>query len=253
MKIIFNLTQGPDHYEVRSNGERLQLYRNDVHHSQWDPTQPLYGCVWDLMTLPALYRPKKSIKNALLLGFGAGAVALKLQKLVKPEKIVGVELDLVHLDIAKNIFKSSVGCELFKADANKWVQDEVSKPEFPAFDLIIDDLYRDVNNRSVPLSLEWYKSLAKLANPDCTIVFNTTNPGEEIPQFEPFLEDSLLHERFSHSKVFRRHASLNAIVAFSSVPFEEMTLNKRLTEILSHYPKCTVTIDDYLISDIDGS
>lgn len=236
MKTVFDLKQGSDHYEVRSDNETLQLL------PQWHTS---------------LAMESKSTTVWLCLGPDDTSCIIPTKRKHKKHIVAwiwcrrcGIELDPVHLHIAENIFKSSVGCELFNTDAHEWVQDEVSKSEVAVFDLIIDDLYHDIGTRGVPLNLGWYKKLAKLANTNCTIVFNITNPEERIPHLKPFLEDSLLHEQFPHSKVFRRNHSQNAIVAFGSVPFDKVTLDERLTEIFSDYPKCAVVADEYLISDI---
>ena len=250
MEIIWDQTCGLDHYEVHSDGEMLRLYRNHVHHSQWNPNRPLYGCIWDLMVLPALYRPNNSIKNVLLLGFGAGTVALKLQKLVKPASIVGVELDAVHLHIAEEFFKSSKGCKLFNMDAMEWIQREVSRPETTTFDFLVDDVYVDVPTRGVPLNLEWYRKLAKLTSSDGMLVFNITRPTKNVPYLKPFLEDPLLSSRFPYSKAFQVELFNNVIFAFSWSPFEETTFNSRMAEILTDYPQCKGVDRNYLSVDI---
>ena len=107
-------------YEVRSAGATLRLYRNGVHHSQYNPNRPLGGSIWDLLVLPALHRPAHSIREALVLGFGAGAIGRLLKDLVGVERIVGVELDEIHLSIADGFFECSEGCELVAADAVEW-------------------------------------------------------------------------------------------------------------------------------------
>ena len=59
-------------YEVRTAGASVRLYRNGVNHSQWNPNRPLTGSIWDLITLPTLYRPTRTIDDVLILGFGRG-------------------------------------------------------------------------------------------------------------------------------------------------------------------------------------
>ncbi|HKK18504.1 MAG TPA: hypothetical protein VJ952_07465, partial [Opitutales bacterium] len=93
MALLWNHEVEGNLYEVRSAGASLRLYRNGVNHSQWNPDRPLSGSVWDLITLPALHRPKARIRDALMLGFGAGAVARQLCELAGVERLVGVELD----------------------------------------------------------------------------------------------------------------------------------------------------------------
>ena len=87
-----------------------------------------------------MYRPKGEIKNALILGFGAGSVGRVLQELVKPKNILGVDLDPIHLTIADGFFDCSDGCELLSADAVEWVRDGAEKKQY---DYILDDLYAE--------------------------------------------------------------------------------------------------------------
>ena len=103
MATLWNQTIDGNHYEVRSAGASIRLYRNGVHHSQWNPDRPLCGSVWDLLALPALHRPVGEVERVLVLGFGAGAVARQLRELVAPTTVVGVEMDPVHLTIADGL------------------------------------------------------------------------------------------------------------------------------------------------------
>lgn len=249
MAIVWSQTIESNHYEVRSAGATLRLYRNGVNHSQWNPNRPLSGCIWDLIALPALYRPQGSVNSVLMLGFGAGTVARKLRELVEPEHIVGIELDPIHLSIADGFFDCTKGCELVAADAVEWVQEESVEADRVQFDMIIDDLYgeeEEIAVRCAPLDLEWCQDLAKLVKPGGMLVFNMIEP-RKVPHLPP-MTDARLREQFPHVKVFRMEGYENRIVAFSGSPLEGSVFNSQLSEIFRSYPRCRGVDKRYIVS-----
>jgi spermidine synthase len=249
MAIVWSQTIEANHYEVRSAGATLRLYRNGVNHSQWNPNRPLSGCIWDLIALPALYRPKGSIESVLMLGFGAGTVARKLRELVKPKHIVGIDLDPIHLSIADGFFECTEGCELVAADAVEWVQEESAEPDRVLFDMIIDDLYGEdgaVAVRCAPLDLEWCQDLAKLVKPGGMLVFNMIEP-RKVRHLPP-MTDATLREQFPYVKVFRKAGYENRIVAFSGSALASSVLKSQLDDIYRRYPRCRGVEKRYIVS-----
>lgn len=239
MAIIWSQTIESNHYEVRSAGATLRLYRNGVNHSQWNPNRPLSGCIWDLIALPALYQPERSIETVLMLGFGAGTVARKLRELLAPKRIVGIERDTIHLSIADGFFDCTEGCELVAADAVEWVHEEAAEPEAAKFDLIIDDLYAEeagMAMRCAPLDLAWCRQLANLLKPGGMLVFNLIEPCK-VSHLPP-LTDSTLRKQFPHAKIFRRQGYENRIAAFSYHPFKTELFKRQLNAICRRYPRC---------------
>ncbi|MEM8868337.1 MAG: class I SAM-dependent methyltransferase [Verrucomicrobiota bacterium] len=222
-------------YEVRTAGASMRLYRNGVHHSQWNPNRPLNGSIWDLFVLPALHREAGAIKDALILGFGAGAAGRLLQELVEPERVVGIELDDVHLSIADGFFECSEGCELIAGDAVEWISDQAE--EETSFDLIIDDLYGEQDGiplRYAPLDLEWFQALAGLLSPSGMLILNILEPGK-IPYLPPSI-DPVLRQRLPHRLVHRIDGYENRVVACSAEAFDPGCFEQRLKEILRGYP-----------------
>gem|GEM_PF-4276042 len=59
------------------------------------------GGVWDLLFIPSLFLEAGAVKRVLLLGVGGGAVIRQYLTFMQIEKLVGVELDPMHLK--KNI------------------------------------------------------------------------------------------------------------------------------------------------------
>ena len=101
MALLWHKQDGNTRYEVRSAGNTRRLYTNGVFHSQYNSTQPVTGSVWDLLLLPAFFLPASSLKRVLVLGVGGGAVIRQLNHFLQPEQIVGVELNPVHLEVAR--------------------------------------------------------------------------------------------------------------------------------------------------------
>lgn len=236
MAILWSRTIETNHYEVRTAGATLRLYRNGVNHSQWNPNRPLSGCIWDLIVLPALYRPQGSVKDALILGFGAGAVAAQMRHLLSPDRIVGLELDPIHLSIADGFFGCAEGCELIAADAVEWVH---GSTEQAGFDYILDDLYGECDGlpvRCTPLDLDWCQALAKLVRPGGMLVFNMIDPIKVAHL--PLFTDAALRERFPYNKTYQMQGYENRIVAFSERPLESATFQTQLKRICKSYPRC---------------
>lgn len=244
MAIVWSQTIEKNHYEVRTAGASMRLYRNGVNHSQWNPNRPLSGCIWDLIALPALYRPPREIGNVLMLGFGAGAVANKLRALIAPERIVGIDMDPIHLSIADGFFECAESCELVAADAVEWARSETGSQ---TFDLIIDDLYSEEDEipvRCAPLDLDWFNTLAGLLKPGGMLVLNSVEPAK-VPHLA-LLKNAKLKKRFRHTKVFRMEGYENRIVVFSEQELSEACCEEHLRRIYREYPRCSGVANRYI-------
>jgi spermidine synthase len=235
MALLWTHDDGENHYEVRSAGASIRLYRNGVNHSQWNPNRPLAGSVWDLLTLPALHRESGQIQDGLLLGFGAGAAGRQLLDLAHVARLVGVELDPMHLSIADGFFQCTEGCELVAADAVEWVASQ----EAGCYDYIVDDLYAEeagVPERFAPLDREWCEQLAGLLRPGGILVFNMIEPDRVASL--PFCRDPTLRAHFPYRVGFQLKGYENRVVAFSEQPFWTNCLEANLREIGRCFPAC---------------
>lgn len=145
MALLWKKTTAAKSYEVRQAGNSLRLYTDGTFHSQYNPRFPLGGNIWDLLVLPALFRPA-AIRRVLVLGVGGGAVLRQLLQLVEPVAITGVELDPVHIRVANRYFGLAEypSVSLHLADARSWLENYRGAP----FDMIVDDLF--VENRGDP-------------------------------------------------------------------------------------------------------
>ena len=244
MAILWQQTIDSNHYEVRRAGASVRLYRNGVNHSQWNPKRPLAGSIWDLITLPTLHRPFKNLKDVLILGFGAGAVGRQISELVMPERIVGIELDPIHLSIADGFFECSNDCNLIAGDAVEWVHESAEKA---SYDVIIDDLYAeegDIPVRCVPMDVEWCEALAGLLKPRGMLIFNIIEPGKI--KHLPIFKSPKLKKRFTETVMYRIDGYENRIIAFSDTPFDLKCLGAHLKRIKKKYPSCRRVEERYV-------
>ena len=173
MAIIWQQSIGNDRYEVRNAGASIRLYSNGVFHSQYNPEQKISNSIWDLLILPTFFYPVGHLKRILILGVGGGAAIKLLQSYASPEKIVGVELNPIHLKVARRFFKiTTKQAELVCDDAVHWLKN-YSGPEF---DLIIDDLFGHQDGetlRAVKLDSAWLTLLNKNLSKQGLLVANT--------------------------------------------------------------------------------
>lgn len=211
---------------MRSAGNSRRLYTNGVFHSQYNPTQPLTGNVWDLLLLPAFFLPETAVQRVLVLGVGGGAVIRQLEHFLAPQRIIGVELNPVHLQVAQRFFGvTGENIELHQADARWWLKRYHGEP----FDMIIDDLFSDTDGdaqRAVAADGPWLRGLLKHLNPHGVLVCNFGSARE--------LKESAV---FQVPAVARRFASAfqlttplyeNAIGAFTLQAAETGMLRERL-------------------------
>ncbi|MDH5395159.1 MAG: hypothetical protein OEW97_02720 [Gammaproteobacteria bacterium] len=172
MAILWQKTIKNTLYEVRTAGNTLRLYTDGVFHSQYNPEHAVAGGVWDILMLPAFFYPAGAIQRVLVLGVGGGAVIHQLQRYIKPAEIIGVELNPVHITLAKRFFGlTNKLVNLVHADAVQWLNDYSGPP----FDLIIEDLFAEKNGepvRAVKANKEWFEKLNAHLSPEGVLVMN---------------------------------------------------------------------------------
>ena len=209
MAVIHSQHSGTTRYEVRSAGHSKRLYTNGVFHSQWNPSRPIAGAVWDLLSLPVLYLPQAETRvlRILLLGVGGGAVLRQLQLLTPSSHLIGIELDPVHLELARDFFDVDKKCaQLHCADAVQWVRDYRG----PTFDLVIDDLFSHQNGepeRAIEMTTRWAASLRRLTSKDGVVVANFTSA-------EQLRDSGLMRQTFERVYRWAQPDYENAIGAF---------------------------------------
>jgi spermidine synthase len=160
----------PTHYEVRTAGGTRRLYTNGAFHSQHHPGRLLGGGIWDLLTLPALFR-QQPVDQVLLLGVGGGTAIHQYRKVCHTSFVTGIELNPMHIRIAEEFFDcQGKGIKLVCADACQWVTQQ-----HDTFDVLIDDLFLDgeVDTiRANTLDTAWMKSMTHCLEDDGMIIQN---------------------------------------------------------------------------------
>lgn len=215
-------------YEVRSAGKSLRLYTDGVFHSQYNPGQLLTGHVWDLLMLPAFFYPQTSIKRVLLLGVGGGAVIHQLRHFIRPELILGVELNATHVMIGRRFFDlKGAGVQLVEADAVSWLQDYQGE----GFDMIIDDLFAE--SAGEPISVvaanqQWFNTMLNHLKPEGVIVRNFIS-REELFNCAALTRSSI-QKKFTSAFQFNSFYNENFVAAFLRRDASSAELRQRLKQ-----------------------
>ena len=262
MSVLWETDRNGTHYSVRAHGASVRLYSNRVFHSQWNPDRPFAGGVWDCLGLPVLYRPVARVRRVLLLGVGGGAVIRQLERLVPGASVTGIEIDPVHLDVARRWFgvrdgagprartgeaaetveaggprvpldggaelvagggdEASARVTLVEGDAIAWLRRHAGEP----FDVVVDDLFghdRGEPLRAQPLTPDWIAALRHAATPDGLVVVNCAD-GKELRTAAPAFAD----EGFAHGRRWSQGGYENAIGVFSTAPLVPRDWSRRL-------------------------
>lgn len=175
MAIIWQCDHAGKRYTVRQAGSSLRLYTNGAFHSQYNPRHLLAGAVWDLLTLPALF-VESMPRTILMLGVGGGTAIHQFNRLLAPRKITGIELDPVHIHVARRYFKACAdNVELIEADAIRWLGANRKR-----FDVIVDDLFVDAAHDPVrpgPVDTRWLSRLGMRTGRRGVVIQNHLSPA----------------------------------------------------------------------------
>jgi len=236
MAVIWERKTAKCHYEVRTAGNSVRLYKDNVFHSQWNDTRPLSNGVWDLLFLPALLLPDMDINRVLVLGVGGGAVINQFTQLLEPKEIVGVELDAVHLQIAKRYFGvQQRSVELIQADALEWMHNYKGKK----FDVIIEDLFTEKGGepyRVAEATTSWFRALKKHLQPNGVLVVNFEDVAQMRAASVPY--QATLNGRPDLRYQFNQPSYGNSVCAFLSEAVTPAAMRRRLDRLLENYPAC---------------
>ena len=229
MAILWQKSIKNTRYEVRTAGQTRRLYTDGVFHSQYNPEHEVTGGVWDVLMLPVFFYPPEAIKRVLVLGVGGGAVIQQLQRYIKPVEIVGIELNPVHIMVAKRFFGvTSQSAQLIQADAIKWIENYSGPP----FDMIIDDLFGEQDGepvRAVKANKAWFEKLNAHLSPEGVLVMNfiSTNDFKNCAA----LSYKKVSAYFTSIFKFTLTHYDNAVGAFLKVPTTAHSLRKNINQI----------------------
>ena len=225
MTTLWEGERGGIRYSVRAHGASVRLHSNGVFHSQWNPERPFAGGVWDCLGLPVLYRPVEDVRRVLLLGVGGGAVIRQLERLAPEASVTGIEIDPVHLDIARRWFgvrDGAKGVTLVEGDAVAWLRGRSGEP----FDVVVDDLFgHDAGEpvRARELTPDWIGLLRASVTDTGLAVVNCVD-GRELKAAAPAFAD----EGFRHARRWSQTGYENAIGVFSAAPLVPREWSRRL-------------------------
>ncbi|OGT34123.1 MAG: hypothetical protein A2W28_04790 [Gammaproteobacteria bacterium RBG_16_51_14] len=226
MAILWQKTDNHTRYEVRTAGNTRRLYTNGVCHSEYNPGKILSGSIWDLLMLPAFFHEPGQVRRVLVLGVGGGASLLQLYHLVKPEEITGIELNSIHLYIARRFFRAGqTGITLLEADAVAWLSRYQGEP----FDLIIDDLFGEEKRqpaRAVKVDTDWMSLLLRHLTDTGTLVINFVS-REELGQ-SAFFTNTGMAPRIRSAFQLTTPTLDNAVGVFLQKVADSRTLRSRI-------------------------
>ena len=139
--------------------------------------------------------------HTLVLGLGGGSILQLLRKKYNfYGKITAVELDSKIIEIAKQEFKIQQyqPLEVICEDAEKFVQQHDKK-----FDTVIVDLFIDVKVPEQFFKIQFWQNLAKLLQPEATVIFNA-GIGEhhqlEIETLQQATKQMISFQKTTHVK-----------------------------------------------------
>lgn len=226
MAIVWRKESDGRVYEVRSAGRSLRLYTDGVLHTQYNSGNPLTGHIWDLLMLPAFFYGPDAIKRVLVLGVGGGASIQLIRQFIDPETIVGVELNPVHIYVARRFYKlKHDSIRLVHADAIQWIKNYKGEK----FDLIIDDLFAEENGEPVPVSksnTDWFNQLLRHVTKDGLIVKNFLDMGSALSSAG--LTSTRINQNFSSIFQLTTQYNENVAVAYLRRASTSRVLRKHL-------------------------
>lgn len=170
MALVWQLSENSVKYEVRSAGNSVRLYTNGVFHSQYNPNLLFTGAIWDALSLPSIFTeilPKK----ILVLGVGGGTAIHQFNRLLPAKELTGVEINPVHLRIAKKYFGLHLPeLTLLREDAVAYMKSHVR-----TYDFILDDIFLEGDNnpyKPIGETGEWLSLLCKRLSANGILVQN---------------------------------------------------------------------------------
>lgn len=226
MAVLWSGHSNGETLEVRSAGSTRRLYCDGVLHTQYNPNHILTGDVWDPMGLAPAAAPAGCIQRALILGLGGGAAVQILRRVFGVASITAVELDPRRSRLGRKFFGLKMkDVHLVAADAIQWVHNY----EGPPFDLVIDDLFGQIDGepvRAQALSSRWLRKLESLTSQRGVLVANCLD-WSELKE-SPLLASKTYTRKFKGAIHCTHHVSWNHIVIMSRSGIDPLAFESRI-------------------------
>ena len=149
-----------------------------------------------------------------------------LKIFVQPKEIVGVELNPVHITLARRFFNiKGKGMKLCHADAVRWLQQYKGEK----FDMIIDDLFGEMDGepfRAVNANSKWFNLMLKHLSIEGVIVGNYVDLKEL--KKSAGLSSQSISKRFSSIFQLTSQYNENSVGAFVRKKVSSQQLRSRL-------------------------
>lgn len=129
-----------------------------------------YGSLQKILEIGLTKVDLKSVENLLLLGMGGGSIIHSLRNTFEYTKnIVAVEIDPTIIKLAKDEFgvSASKNLQIIEDDAFQYVKTSKEK-----FQLIIIDLFIDINVPPIFLGKEFCENVSSLLQKNGFLIFN---------------------------------------------------------------------------------
>ena len=208
MVLLYESRDQRAHYRVTRAGRSVRLYKNGIFHTQYNPHNVFTGSVWDLLSIPVLFATSLP-QSVLMLGVGGGGAIHQLHALAQPDRITGIEIDPVHIRIAKRFFDlDDSKIQFIQADAINWVRVNHRR----RFDLVVDDIFIESENPVRPMEIDrvWLERVTRLVSASGMLIQNHASMKgvtEVLRDHRDFLKHA-----YSNVLVFQTESCANAVL-----------------------------------------
>lgn len=248
MALIWSETREGMRYEVRSAGSSIRLYTDGILHSQWNPNTPLSGHLWDLLVLPTFFSSVEILQDILVLGVGGGSAINAINHFFSPTNIIGVDLDPMHLKVAKRFFKCRrKNTHLIRSEAKSFLEKEQHR-----FDYIIEDLFlgsthdKSDARRAIVAEENWFRNLSNRLTDEGILVANFESK-DQLMKF--LLNNSKKKLGFKKVYIFQALRYENAIGVFLKSPKKLSTFYAQLEKAIGPSQSARIA-NHFIVSDI---
>jgi len=160
--------------------------------------------IWN-KAIKRLKKDKKKVNKALILGFGGGDCAFRIDEYFPKAQITGVEIDSIMIDIANAYFNlhklKQLKIEI--GDAYKYVARSKEK-----YDLIIVDIFIGEKTPKKFKSLKFINKLKGLLNKNGVVIYNNLFYKKHKKEAKEFVK--LLDQEFN--KVYLKRVASNLLI-----------------------------------------